>query len=66
MHESRHRRLPIGAGTFAIADFVSAIDTLGYDGAISAEVLSTTVREQAPVEGARTLMKALRTHWPIS
>jgi sugar phosphate isomerase/epimerase len=66
VHESRHRRLPIGAGTFAIAEFVSAIDTLGYDGAISAEVLSTTVREQAPAEGARTLMKALRTHWPIS
>ena len=65
VHESRHRRLPIGAGTFAIADFVSAIDTLGYDGVISAEVLSTTLREQAPTEGARQLMEALRTHWPI-
>jgi sugar phosphate isomerase/epimerase len=65
VHESRHRRLPIGAGTFAIAEFVSAIGTLGYDGVISAEVLSTTLREQEPAEGARTLMNALSEHWPI-
>jgi sugar phosphate isomerase/epimerase len=64
--ESRHRRLPIGAGTFATAEFVSAIGTLGYDGVISAEVLSTTLREQEPGEGAQTLMNALSEHWPIS
>ena len=66
INESRHRRLPIGAGTFAIADFASAIDTLGYDGVISAEVLSATLRAQAPAGGARVLMEALRTNWPIS
>jgi sugar phosphate isomerase/epimerase len=65
-HESRYRRLPIGAGTFAIAEFVSAINALGYRGVISAEVLSTTLREQAPSEGARTLMDAFRAHWPVS
>jgi hypothetical protein len=43
-----------------------AIDALGYDGVISAEVLSNTLREQAPAEGARVLMESLRTHWPIS
>jgi sugar phosphate isomerase/epimerase len=66
VYESRHRRLPIGAGTFAIAEFVAAIGTLGYDGVISAEVLSTTLREQDPAEGAQTLMNALTEHWPIS
>jgi sugar phosphate isomerase/epimerase len=66
VYESRHRRLPIGAGTFAIAEFISAIGTLGYDGVISAEVLSTTLREQQPNEGAQTLMNALNEHWPIS
>jgi sugar phosphate isomerase/epimerase len=65
VHESRHRRLPIGAGTFAVAEFVNTIDTLGYDGVISAEVLSSTLREQDPVEGAGTLMRALSEHWPI-
>jgi len=66
VHESRHRRLPIGAGTFAIAEFVSAMDALGYDGVISAEVLSTTFRDQEPADGARALMDALRTHWPVT
>ena len=46
--ESRHRRLPMGSGTFAIAEFVSAINSLGYRGVISAEVLSTTFREREP------------------
>ena len=60
VYESRHRRLPIGAGTFAIAEFVSAIDTLGYDGVISAEVLSPTLREQEPGEGAHADERAQR------
>jgi hypothetical protein len=29
-------------------------------------VLSTTFREQEPLEGARTLMDAFRTQWPVS
>lgn len=65
IHESRHRRLPLGTGMFAVAEFVSAIDALGYDGVISAEVLSDTLREQEPVEGASTLMNSLIQHWPI-
>jgi sugar phosphate isomerase/epimerase len=65
-YESRHRRLPLGSGTLAIAEFVSAINSLGYRGVISAEVLSTAFREQEPLEGARRLMDAFRTHWPVS
>ena len=44
----------------------SVINSLGYRGVISAEVLSTTFREQEPLEGARRLMNAFRTHWPVS
>jgi sugar phosphate isomerase/epimerase len=65
VHETRHRRVPIGSGTFAVAEFVSAVDALGYRGVISAEVLSTSLREGPPLEGARVLMNALRAHWPI-
>jgi sugar phosphate isomerase/epimerase len=64
VYETRQRRVPIGSGTFAIAEFATAIDSLGYRGVISAEVLSTTFRATHPVEGARTLMDAFRTHWP--
>jgi len=65
MYESRSRRLPIGAGTFAIAEIVEAIEAVGYDGVISAEVLSTSLRGRPPADGARTLMDALRASWPL-
>jgi sugar phosphate isomerase/epimerase len=65
-YESRSRRLPIGTGTFSIAEFVRTIEAIGYDGAISAEVLSSSLRARPPAEGARTLMEALRAHWPLA
>jgi sugar phosphate isomerase/epimerase len=65
MFESRSRRLPLGAGTFAVAEFLEAIEANGYDGPISAEVLSSTLRARPPADGARTLMDALRAYWPL-
>jgi sugar phosphate isomerase/epimerase len=65
MYESRSRRLPVGAGTFAIPEFMAAIEAIGYDGVISAEVLSVPLRARPPADGARTLMDALRASWPL-
>jgi sugar phosphate isomerase/epimerase len=62
--ESRFRRLPAGAGTFAIADFAAAVDATGYRGPISVEVLSTELRQLPPAEGARQLLDSLRASWP--
>ena len=62
--EGRFRRLPPGAGTFAIDRFAEAIDATGYDGPISVEVLSTELRRRAPEEAARILHRSLaRSRW---
>lgn len=59
--ESRYRRLPPGTGTFPTADFVAALRTLGYEGVLSAEVLSAELRALPPQAGARTVGDALRS-----
>jgi sugar phosphate isomerase/epimerase len=62
--EGRFRRLPPGAGAFAIDRFAEAIDATGYDGPISVEVLSTELRRRAPEEVARILHRSLaRSRW---
>jgi sugar phosphate isomerase/epimerase len=64
VHESRHRRLPPGAGTFPLAEFVTVMKTVGYDGPISGEVLSARLRRLRPADAAREIMDGLREHWP--
>lgn len=63
--DSRFRRLPPGAGSFPLDEFRSAIEASGYDGAISAEVLSAELRQLDAGEAARTLMDGLRRAWPL-
>jgi sugar phosphate isomerase/epimerase len=59
--ESRFRRVPPGAGTFPLEEFVATLERIGYRGVVSPEVLSKT----GPVDHvARTLMKALQEYWP--
>jgi len=62
--EGRFRRLPVGAGTFAIDEFAAALEAIGYRGPISVEVLSTDLRRLPPAEGARQLLDSLRASWP--
>jgi sugar phosphate isomerase/epimerase len=62
--EGRFRRLPVGAGTFAIDEFAAVLEAIGYDGPISVEVLSTELRQLPPAEGARQLLESLRDSWP--
>ena len=59
VHESRFRRTPPGAGTFALGEFAEALDAIGYDGVVSIEVLSAALRRRPPAEGARELLDSL-------
>jgi sugar phosphate isomerase/epimerase len=59
MYESRFERLPPGAGTFPLDAFAAAVAATGYDGPISAEVLSAELRALPPSESARILFDAL-------
>ncbi len=63
--ESRFRRLPPGAGSLPLEDFREAIARTGYQGVVSAEVLSAELRALSPEEGARALIGALRQVWPL-
>jgi sugar phosphate isomerase/epimerase len=64
--ESRFGRVPPGSGVLPLGEFRAALDGAGYDGVVSAEVLSTRLRALPPEEGARELVDALRRTWPIS
>jgi sugar phosphate isomerase/epimerase len=60
MFEGRFRRAVPGRGTFPLDAFFDALDTVGYDGTVSVEVLSSELRSQPPHEGARRLLQSLR------
>ena len=65
VYESRFRRLPVGSGTFALHEFKAALAATGYDGVVSIEVLSSTLRRLPPAEGARELLDSLHRTWPV-
>jgi sugar phosphate isomerase/epimerase len=65
VHEGRFRRLPVGSGSFPLADFRAALDELGFTGTLSTEVLSDDIRLRPPEEGARVLLAGLRDFWPV-
>jgi len=58
--ESRFRRVPLGAGSFAIDEFFDVLGRLGYRGVVSLEVLSAELRASAPAIGARLLIDSLQ------
>jgi sugar phosphate isomerase/epimerase len=60
-YESRFRRLPPGRGDFDLPRFFSALDGIGYDGVVIAEVLSAELLTRDPTDVAsliRTSMEA--------
>jgi sugar phosphate isomerase/epimerase len=65
LYESRFRRLPVGSGTFAIAEFADTLAATGYDGVLSTEVLSSALRRRPPADGARELLESLHRSWPV-
>jgi sugar phosphate isomerase/epimerase len=64
-YESRFRRTPPGEGTFPLADFLDALEEVGYDGVVSLEVLSASLRSRPPAEGARELHDAMFSIRPV-
>ena len=66
MHESRFRRVPLGAGTFALAEFGATLAELRYEGVVSIEVLSGELRSRSPAAGAGELVDSLRNGWAES
>ena len=59
--ESRNRRLPAGRGTFPLATLAAVLAELGYEGVVSAEVLSEELRGLPLEAAARELMTSLRS-----
>jgi hypothetical protein len=47
-----------------IARFIRSVRSTGFDGVVSAEVLSAPLREQTPDAAARSLMASLVACWP--
>lgn len=61
-YESRFRRLPPGRGDFDLPRFFSALDGIGYDGVVSAEVLSVELLSRDPTEVASLVRTSLDTY----
>lgn len=55
IYESRFRRLPPGVGTFDLERFNHILRSVGYEGIVSPEVLSTALRQQSTKTIAQTL-----------
>lgn len=62
--ESRHRRLPAGRGAFPLAKLAAVLAELGYEGVVSAEVLSEELRGLPLEAAARELMASLQSFAP--
>lgn len=63
-YEGRFRRALPGQGVSDIARFIRSVRSTGFDGVVSAEVLSAPLREQTPDAAARSLMASLVACWP--
>jgi sugar phosphate isomerase/epimerase len=59
VHESRNGRLLPGDGKLPLPELASAIRGLGYDGLVSAEVLSESLRRREPSVVTREVFAAL-------
>jgi sugar phosphate isomerase/epimerase len=55
VRDGRYGRIPPGAGSFPLQTFAAALDSCGYSGFLSLEVLSDSIRLLPPDEGARLL-----------
>ena len=64
MDESRHGRLLPGAGDLPLAAFAAAIAATGFDGPLTAEVLSADLRRRHPETVAQLVRESLVALWP--
>jgi len=59
LDESRNRRLLPGDGTLALTELATAMRGLGFDGTVSAEILSESFRRSDPATAIRATYAAL-------
>ncbi len=59
VHESRHRRLLPGDGGLDLRSLAAALRAIGWDGVVSAEILSDRLRGMAPAEAVPVVHGAL-------
>ena len=64
MEEGRHGRLLPGSGELPLAAFAAAVAATGFDGPITAEVLSADLRRRDPKTVARLVRESLVALWP--
>ena len=64
--ESRNRRVLPGDGCLPLLDFTKAILGLGYEGVVSAEVLSSVLRGREPFDVANTCHRAMMRDWLVT
>lgn len=64
--ESRNQRVLPGDGCLPLPDFTKAILGLGYEGVVSAEVLSSVLREREPFDVAITCHRTMMRDWPVA
>jgi sugar phosphate isomerase/epimerase len=63
MHETMHRRAMPGDGTFELDRFASTLLNRGWAGLVSAEVLSSELRELGVLEFARMAYRSTACYW---
>jgi sugar phosphate isomerase/epimerase len=61
-YQSRFRRVPVGQGCFDVSRFARTVRDLAYDGVVSVEVLSTTLREAPPAQAVELLYRSICEH----
>jgi len=61
--DSRRHRLVPGTGDLPLHDFVAAIRAADYRGPVTAEVLSTELRQRDPFETATSIFHAMAGYW---
>ncbi len=61
--ETAHRRVLPGQGRFELERFCRTLRARGFDGVVSVEVLSRSLRELAPEEFARETWRAAAGYW---
>ena len=60
------RAMPGATGVIDIASFLTALDTMGYDGPITAEPFSKELRDMPDPQAAKAVLESLDTIWRVA
>jgi len=60
------RAMPGATGVIDIAPFLTALDTMGYDGPVTAEPFSQELRDMPDPQAAKAVLESLDTIWRVA